>query len=103
MSLESDIVADFQQLLTEHGVEARWKTLDLDVLASRVRKDQQLDMGGFVESPDLSLRVLKSAFPGPLPKFGERIEVDGTAYRIAKVGNHPRSPLLILNLTTPDE
>ena len=103
MSLESDILADFQQLLAEHGVQARWKGLDLLVLASRLRKEQQIDMGGFVESPDLSLRVPKMAFPNQLPKFGERIEVDGVDYRISKVGQHPRSPIITLNLISKDE
>jgi hypothetical protein len=64
---------------------------------------QQIDMGGFVESPDLSLRVPKAAFPGPRPKFGERIEVDGTEYRISQVSGHPRSPLLTLSLSSTDE
>ena len=103
MSLESEILADLHQLLSEHGVTARWKTINLLVLVSRVRSDQQIDMGGFVESPDLSLRVPKLAFPAALPKFGERIEVDGTEYRISKVSSHPRSPLLTLTLTTTDE
>ena len=103
MSLESDILADFRQLLAEHGVNARWQGLDLLVLASRVRSEQQIDMGGFVESPDLSVRVLKSAFPDALPKFGEKVEVAGLAYRISRVANHPRSPLLTLTLTSTDE
>jgi hypothetical protein len=103
MSLESEILSDLHQLLSEHGVKARWKTIDLLVLVSRMRNDQQIDMGGFVESPDLSLRVPKSAFPGPTPKFGERIQVDGVDYRIYKIGNHPRSPLLTLSLTSTDE
>ena len=103
MSLESEILADFHQLLSEHGVKARWKTINLLVLVSRVRNDQQIDMGGFVESPDLSLRAPKSAFPHALPKFGERIEVDGAEYRISKVSAHTRSPLFNLSLTTTDE
>lgn len=103
MRLESEILADLHQLLTEHGVKARWKELSLLVLVSRVRNEQQIDMGGFVESPDLSLRVPKLAFPATLPKFGERIEVDGTEYRISKVSNHPRSPLLTLTLSSTDE
>jgi hypothetical protein len=103
MSLESDILADLQHLLAEHGMTARWKTIDLTALASRVRADQQIDVGGFVQSPDLTLRVVRDDFPGPLPKFGERIEVDGATYRIAKVGNHPRSPLLTLSLSSTDE
>ncbi|MCX6872252.1 MAG: hypothetical protein NTW21_00355 [Verrucomicrobia bacterium] len=76
MGLESDILSDLRQLLTEHGISARWQVLDLLVLVSRVRNEQQLEMGGFVESPDLSLRVPKLAFPDTLPKFGERIEVE---------------------------
>jgi hypothetical protein len=103
MSLESDILADFQQLLAEHGAAATWNNLNLLVLASRVRSEQQIEIGGFVESPDLSVRVPKSVFPGALPKFGERIVVDGAAYRISKVSSHPRSPLLTLTLTNTDE
>ena len=103
MDLASEILADFHQLLSEHGVPARWKEIELIVLVSRLRNDQQIDMGGFVESPDLSLRVPKRAFPSALPKFGERIEVDGIEYRISKVANHPRSPLLTLTLSSTDE
>jgi hypothetical protein len=103
MSLESEILADLHQLLSEHGVKARWKGIDLLVLVSRVKREQQIDMGGFVDSPDLSLRVPKAAFPGPLPKFGERIEMDGSEFRISQVSSHPRSPLLTLSLSTTDE
>ena len=103
MSLEAEILSDLHQLLSEHGVPARWKDISLLVLVSRVRNDQQIDMGGFVESPDLSLRVPKRAFPAALPKFGERIEVDGVEYRISKVSAHTRSPLINLSLTSTDE
>ena len=103
MGLESEILADLRQLLSEHGVKARWKGIDMLVLVSRVKREQQIDMGGFVDSPDLSLRVPKAAFPCTLPKFGERIEVDGSEYRISQVSNHPRSPLLTLSLSTTDE
>jgi hypothetical protein len=103
MSLESDILADFRQLLAEHGAAATWNNINLSVLVSRLRSEQQIEMGGFVESPDLSVRVAKSAFPAALPKMGERFLVDGAAYRISKVSSHPRSPLLTLTLTSTDE
>lgn len=103
MALDSEILADLRQLLTEHGVTARWNGLDLLVLVSRVRRDQQIDIGGFVDSPDLSLRVPKTAFPADLPKFGDRIEADGEEYRIVQVSKHPRSPLLTLSLAPTDE
>ena len=103
MELEAEILSDLRQLLSEHGVQARWQGLNLLVLVSRVKREQQIEMGGFVESPELSLRVPKLAFPNTLPKFGERIEVDGTEYRISQVSSHPRSPLLTLSLSTTDE
>jgi len=90
-------------LLTEHGTAATWNNLNLYVLVSRLRSEQQIEMGGFVESPDLSVRVTKSAFQAALPKMGERFVVGGTAYRITKVSGHPRSPLLTLTLTSTDE
>ena len=68
MGLESEILSDLRQLLDEHGVKARWQGIDLLVLVSRVDTKQQIDMGGFVESPDLSLRVPKAAFPDTLPE-----------------------------------
>ena len=103
MGLESEILSDLLHLLDEHGVKARWKGINLIVLVSRVDTKQQIDMGGFVETPDLSLRVPKAAFPDTLPKFGERIEVDGTEYRISQVSGHSRSPLLTLSLSSTDE
>jgi len=60
-------------------------------------------MGGFVDSPELSLRVPKVAFPNTFPQFGERIAVEGIEYRISQVSAHPRSPLLTLSLSTTDE
>jgi len=51
--------------------------MELLVLVSRLKSEQQIDMGGFVDSPDLSLRVPKLAFYNFLPQTGERIEVDG--------------------------
>ncbi len=66
MSLESDILADFRVLLAEHGVSIRWKTLEFTALASRVRADQQIDLGGFVTSPDLTLRVARDELSRPV-------------------------------------
>jgi hypothetical protein len=103
MALDSEILADFTEMLAEHGVQARWSGIDLLVLVSRTRRDQQIDLGGFVDAPDLSVRVLKNAFPTELPKFGDRIDVDGEQYRIVQVAKHPRSPLLTLTLSTTDE
>ena len=84
-------------------MKAQWNGINLLVLVSRNRNEQQLDIGGFVDSPDLSLRVPKLAFPVALPKLGERMEVDGAVYRITRVSSHPRSPLLTLTLSSTDE
>lgn len=103
MSLEQEILGDLAELLTEHGVQAQWQGVSLIVLASRIAAESSIAVGGYVESPDLSVRVPRAAFTGQLPVFGQRITVDGVQYRISRVGGHPRSPLLTLVLTAPDE
>ena len=103
MGIEAEITNDLRELLTERGVAARWSDIDIVVLASRAKHEQQIDIGGFVDSPDMSVRVLKASFPDALPKCGERITVDGVDYRISQVSQHPRSPLLTLSLSGTDE
>ncbi len=56
-----------------------------------------------MDAPELTLRVARASFPAALPAPGHRIEVDGAAYRISQVSNHPRSPILSFTLTTTDE
>lgn len=103
MSLENQILADIQELLREHGVTARWNDTDLLVLASRIDRSQQIDIGGFVDAPDLAVRVPRMVFHGNSPKTGDRFIVDGSDYRISQVSGHSRSPLITLSLTTTDE
>ena len=103
MSLESEILNDLQQLLQEHDVHARWNNINLLVLVSRNRNEQQLDIGVFVDSPDLSLRVPQLAFPAALPKLGERMEVDDAVYRITRVSSRQRAPLINLSLSSTDD
>ena len=103
MALDTEILADFRQLLAEHGTTARWNGLSLSVLVSRTRRDQQIDIGGFVDAPELTLRVARQSFTGSLPVTGDRIEVDGAVYRISQASSHPRSPILSLSLSTTDE
>jgi hypothetical protein len=57
MSPENEILADLQELLREHGLSARWMGIDLLVLANRIDRSQQIDIGGFVDAPDLPTRV----------------------------------------------
>ena len=44
MGIESEILADLYHLLADHGVRARWKDINLLVLVSRVKRDQQIDI-----------------------------------------------------------
>ena len=103
MSLENEILADLHELLREHGLSARWMGIDMLVLSSRIDRSQQIEIGGFVDAPDLAVRVPKAAFKGRWPKTGERFTVDGSDYRISQVSGHTRSPLVTLSLTTVDE
>ncbi len=103
MDLEDSIRVDLDELLAEHGVGARWNGLDLMVLAGRASRDQNIEIGGFVDAPDLSIRVPSYALPAAGPKNGDRVTVDGDGYRVVRVSRHPRSPLVTLVLAAADE
>ncbi len=103
MGLENEILTDLIQLLAEHGVNCRWQTTSFLALATTIKVEQQMELGGFVEMPDLNLKFPKNVFTGAIPEFGQRIVVDGKQYRIIKVSGHPRSPLMTLTLSTTDE
>jgi hypothetical protein len=104
MSIELEIAADFESLTAEHGVAATWNGRTFTALASRVRESQKLDVGGYVESPEITIRALKSSFSsGAMPELGDLVAVDGVEYRVTKPSNHPRSPILLLTLSTANE
>lgn len=103
MSIDAEILSDFAKLVSEHGVSATWKEMVFGALMGRIRADQQIDVGGFVESPDTSLRTLKALFIDDMPKHGDRVTIEGTDYRISRVGSHPRSPLITIHLISVDE
>jgi hypothetical protein len=103
MSLESEIAADFASLALENGVSVTWCEKTFTALASRASNEEQIAIGGFVESPDMRIRALKSEFTTGLPGIGDLIGVDGSVYRVTKVSRHPKSPVVVFTLATADE
>ena len=103
MSLDAEILADFIYLLDEHGVSCVWNGTSFTGLSSPIRNEQQIEVGGFVEGPDLTVRAPNTAFTGATPAFGDKMTVDGDEYRVFKTRSHPRSPLLTFELMTKDE
>lgn len=101
--LEAEILNDFRSLLAVRGVPARWNGRDLMVLASRERREEQIDLGGFVAAPEMTVRVAQADFSDTLPAQGDRIEVAGDEFRVSRLARHPRSPVLSLILSTADE
>lgn len=103
MTLSDEILADFAKLLTEHGVTITWNGTDYLALASRVRTEQSLEIGGFVSLPDFTLRIPTNAFTNGLPKHGDLVEMEDDDYRVTKVGKHPSSPLITLEMIGANE
>jgi hypothetical protein len=100
MSLDAEIAADFLTMLDDYGVTATFGDQSALALVSQVRNEQELDLGGMVQSPDLKIRLPKSSFD-PLPTHGSMLEIDGEDYRVSKVSAHPRSPLVTFELVSP--
>jgi hypothetical protein len=102
MGLGEQIDRDFAALLHEYGTVAVCDGRAFPVMAGQVRTEQELELGGMAQSPELRVRFQRSAVD-PIPAFGALIEVKGASYRVSRVVSHPNSPLVTLELVSPDE
>jgi hypothetical protein len=102
MSLHDEKAAALTEILTATGEEIGWKGRTLHGLVSDNPLSQDLGLGGFNAKGDCTMKVLRSELGAERPKLGERIEFQGTAYRITRVTDHPQFPKIVLVVEPED-
>ena len=103
MTLSDEMAADAAQIFDAFGSTITWKGRTLRALVSEPTLGQDLATGGFVDTGDFSVKLLRNGIAGDLPKHGDLIELEGETFRITRVMDRPGHPFLVLTVSPPDE
>jgi len=96
MSLKEEKTADLIRLLDAIGETVTWNNRSFRALVTDPAIGEELNLGGFTGTGEFTIKIMRSAFTGPLPKLGEIVEFEGNRFRITRVTNHPQYPMLVL-------
>ena len=96
MSIKDEKAADLAAILAEVGETVVWNGQPYRALVSDPTIGERLEIGGFADTGDFTIKIPRSAFSGRLPKLGEIVEFEGERFRIARITNHPQYPMIVL-------
>lgn len=102
MSLKDEKVEDLAQILDAVGEVVTWNGHPLRALVSDPAIGEELNLGGFTGTGDFTIKVMRTAFGGRLPKLGDLVGFEGNLFRITRVTNHPQYPMLVLVVAPKD-
>ncbi len=96
MSLKDEKAADLAQVLDAIGETVTWNGQSFRALVFDPAIGEELNLGGFTGTGDFTIKIMRAAFDGPLPKLGEIVGFEGNRFRIKRITNHPAYPMLVL-------
>jgi hypothetical protein len=100
VSLKDEMAADAAEILAEIGEPVTWDGRPFNAIISPVGLSDSLQIGGFDQEYDFTVKIPKASLGGARPKPRDAVEFDGTTYRVAKVSESPSSPFVVLTVQT---
>lgn len=102
MSLRDEMAADAAEILAEISEPVVWKGRTYPALVSDPAIGEDLGIGGFTGAGDFTVKIMRSALGSARPRLGEIIGFEGSRYRISRVSDHPRYPMVVLVVSPED-
>lgn len=102
MDFKTEKAADAAQILAEIGEPVTWKGKTYPALISDPATGEDLGIGGFTGTGDFTVKIMRSAFGDARPKLGEIIGFEDARYRITRITDHPRYPMVVLVVSPED-
>jgi hypothetical protein len=96
--MKHEKAADLAQILDEVGEPVTWNGRTYRAIITAIESSETLQIGGFGEEYDFTVKLAKEALGKSRPKVNEAIQFDGKAYRIARVSESPSYPLVTLTV-----
>jgi len=102
MSIQDEMAADAAEILAEIGEPVTWNGRTYPALVSDPAIGEDLGIGGFTGTGDFTVKIMRSALGDARPKLGEIIGFEGARYRITRITDHPRYPMVVLVVSPED-
>jgi len=102
MSIQDEMAADAAEILAEIGESVTWNGQTYPALVSDPTIGEDLGLGGFSETGDFTVKIMRLAFGTARPKLGEIIGFENARYRITRITDHPRYPMVVLVVSPED-
>ena len=98
MPLHDEKSAALDEMLSEVGEPVVWNGRTLKAIITSVESSGTLQIGGFGEEYDFTVKIAKAALGGTRPKPNEPLQFDGKTWRISKVSESPGYPMVTLTV-----
>ena len=98
MTLKDEKAADLASIVAEIGEPVVWNGRTYQAIITAIVSSDLLQIGGFSEEYDFTVKILKLSLRNERPKVNEPIQFDGKTYRIAKVSESPAYPMVTLTV-----
>ena len=98
MSLKQEKAADLAGIVAEIGEPVIWNSRTYKAIITSIESSNILQIGGFSEEYDFTVKIPKAALVAQRPKVNEPIQFDGKTYRISKVSESPAYPMITLTV-----
>lgn len=102
MTLAQERALDVAEIAAADGVPITVNGEAVTALVSRGEITHALEMGGFIESGRLVIKILKTALTSA-PAQGDDVEIDGRAFVVDGVESHAQFPAWVLSLKGASE
>lgn len=103
MTIFEEMDADIAMVFAVFGKDVIWKGQSLKAMISDPAIGQEFVIGGFADTGNFTIKLLRTALGNAIPKHGDIIEYTGDRFRVTRVTNRPPHPLVILVVGNVDE
>ena len=102
MSLKDEMAADAAEILAQIGEPVTWNGKTYPALVSDPAIGEDLNLGGFTGTGDFTVKIMRAVLGAARPKIGEIIGFENARFRITRITDHPRYPMVVLVVSPED-
>lgn len=102
MTIKDEMAADAGEILSEVGEAVIWRDQTFPALVSDPAIGEDLNLGGFDSTGDFTVKILRSSLGTARPKLGDILSFEGARYRITRITDHQRYPMVVLVVSPED-